>query len=250
MSAVLPEEIHTVTQTNSSIIVASRNRHQQLEELIDSVINLNPLPYELVIVDDASDKPIEESIQLKESDLRIRIFRNDPNQGPAKARNTGVHRSRGSILLFTDDDCIVHPQWAGILVKRLVTGSPDLGGISGKVIARDTDIFSRYFEFHQILNPKPHDKMNPKRVPYLVTANCAIQKDTFMRAGGFDYNIPIAGGEDVALSLKILKQQLFLEREESAIVHHRFKSGFRNFYHTFFRYGLGGRYVVDRYLPL
>jgi cellulose synthase/poly-beta-1,6-N-acetylglucosamine synthase-like glycosyltransferase len=83
----------------------------------------------------------------------------------------------------------------------------------------------------------------------LVTANCAIRRDVFMRAGGFDGRIPAAGGEDAALSMRIMKNGYHFEHEGRAVVEHRFRPGLREFAQTFYRYGLGGRYVVDRYLP-
>jgi GT2 family glycosyltransferase len=155
------------------------------------------------------------------------------------------------VLLFTDDDCIVSPSWVGALHTALdVPADSPLGGVGGRVLARDRDVFSRYFELHRILEPRPHDAAHPTRIPYLVTANCGIRRDVFMRAGGFDGRIPAAGGEDAALSMRIAKRGYHFEQVRDAVVHHRFRPGFRAFYETFYRYGLGGRYVVDRYLPL
>jgi GT2 family glycosyltransferase len=97
------------------------------------------------------------------------------------------------------------------------------------VLAHDSDIFSRYYEFHRILEPRPHDAQHPDRIPYLVTANCAIRRTAFMRAGGFDERLPLAGGEDAALSIRMVKRGYFLERVPDAVVRHRFRRGLRDF---------------------
>lgn len=235
---------------DASVIVATRDRRDLLRDLLHSIARLDPLPGELVLVDDGSRVPLASWLTPDSLPLRARIVRNDTSIGPGAARNRGVHRSRGNHLLFTDDDCVLDPAWAGVLVAALAAGPPTLGGVGGHVMARDRDVFSRYYEFHRILEPRPHDARNPERIPYLVTANCAVRRVAFMRAGGFDGRIPAAGGEDAALSMRIAKRGYHFEHAAGAVVHHRFRPGLRDFARTFYRYGLGGRYVVDRYLPL
>lgn len=236
--------------TISSVILPTKNRVSMLVEAASSLATCDPAPGELVVVDDGSDQPVEGALRSLDLPFRLRVLRNERSIGPAAARNRGVHASRGAILLFTDDDCVVAPGWVGALCGHLAQADAALGGVGGRVLARDRDVFSRYFEFHRILEPRPHDARNPRRIPYLVTANCAIHREAFMRAGGFDTRILIAGGDDVALSVRIVKQGFHLEHAPDAVVHHRFRPGLREFARTFYRYGLGGRYVVDRYLPL
>ena len=235
---------------DASVVVATRNRLDLLQDLVRSLAVCLPLPRELVIVDDASDIPIDAGFFPGGDQLRIRILRNDRCLGPGASRNRGVHASRGAVLLFTDDDCVVNPGWAGALVRPLADPSDlNLGGLGGRVLARDRDVVSRYFEFHRILEPRTHDAAHPRRIPYLVTANCAVRRDVFMRACGFDGRIPAAGGEDAAFSMRIVQRGYHFEHVPDAVVEHRFRPGLMDFARTFYRYGLGGRYVVDRYLP-
>lgn len=239
-----------MSRTDASVVVATCDRPALLHELIESLCRCDPLPAELVVVDDASRVPLDLVRLRADAPFRIVLLRNDRRLGPGAARNRGVHASRGDALLFTDDDCIVRPDWVGKLAIGLETSrDARLGGLGGRVLARDGDVYSRYFQFHRILEPRPHDAAHPRRIPYLVTANCAIPRDVYMRAGGFDGRIPTAGGEDAALSMRIVGRGYHFERNEMAIVEHRFRPGLRDFARTFYRYGLGGRYVVDRHLP-
>lgn len=239
----------TARLPDAAVVVATRDRRDLLVDLLDSMAQLDPLPAELVLVDDGSTIPISRWLIPDSLPFRTRIVRNEVSVGPGAARNRGVHQSRGDVLLFTDDDCVLDRAWAGALVARLAAGADDLGGVGGRVLARDRDVFSRYYEFHRILEPRPHDARHPERIPYLVTANCAMRRVAFMRAGGFDGRIPAAGGEDAAVSLRLAKRGYYFEHVDGALVHHRFRRGLRDFARTFYRYGLGGRYVVDRYLP-
>ncbi len=233
---------------DASVIVATRDRHDLLADLVSSLAQSAVLPRELIVVDDGSVRPVDEHQLRRSLPVRVRVVRNERSVGPGAARNRGVHASRGEILLFTDDDCVVDAGWAEHLVAALVGGNEELGGVGGRVRARDRDVVSRYYELHRILEPRAHDAAHPRRVPYLVTANCAIRRDAFMRAGGFDGRIPAAGGEDAALSMRIVKRGYHFEHVPEAVVHHRFRPSVRDFARTFYRYGLGGRFVVDRYL--
>lgn len=238
-------------QLNVSVIVATRDRPRLLGDLLASLASCRPTPMEVVVVDDGSAVPVSSGCLGRTLPFRLRVLRNERAVGPGAARNRGVHASRGDLLLFTDDDCVVAESWAGALYRALVDEAADesLGGVGGRVLARDRDVFSRYFELHRILDPRPHDRTHPARIPYLVTANCAIRRDVYMRAGGFDGRIPVAGGEDAALSMRIAKRGYYFEHVADAVVWHRFRPGLSEFARTFYRYGLGGRYVVDRYLP-
>lgn len=235
---------------STSVIVPTKDRAGSLYELLQSLARCDPPPDEAIVIDDGSARRLDEAMLQKTLPCRLRILRNDTSVGPGAARNRGVHASRGALLLFTDDDCTVDRGWVGAMASYLEAGHDQLGGVGGRVLARDGDVFSRYYEFHRILEPRHHDAAHRRRIPYLVTANCAVRREAFMRAGGFDGRIPVAGGEDAALSMRMVKRGYHLEHVSAAVVRHRFRPGLLDFARTFYRYGLGGRYVVDRYLPL
>ncbi len=98
-------------QIELSIIVCTRNRAKQLATLIQCLgtqKNIEKLNWEIVIVDNnSSDNTKEVAYAFCEgSNLKINyIF--EPNTGLSYARNTGVLASKGSFLLFVDDDVLI-----------------------------------------------------------------------------------------------------------------------------------------------
>src|SRR3990167_9133872 len=64
---------------------------------------LDPTLFEVIVVDDGSEKPAEEGFD-KESVRYPLIFLRKENGGPAKARNYCVAHARGMALLFAGDD--------------------------------------------------------------------------------------------------------------------------------------------------
>lgn len=101
----------TKTQVELSVIVCTRNRAKQLSTLIQclgSQRDLEDIRWEIVIVDNNSiDNTKEVAYAFCEgSNLKINyIF--EPKIGLSNARNTGILASKGSLLLFTDDDVLM-----------------------------------------------------------------------------------------------------------------------------------------------
>ena len=245
-----PTRILGVKMPKATVIVPTYNRSDELSGMLTSLARQTCREFEVLVIDDASAKPIADQISESGWPFKLRIKRNEKNSGPGKSRNTGVLLARSDLLLFTDDDCRPDPGWVEYFILAMESAGADVGGLGGQTLAEGKDIFSRYYDFHRLLDPLPHDRNNPDYIPYLVTANCAVRKDALLHSGGFDGRIPSAGGEDVAASLRMVKSGYVLKRCPDALVYHRFRPGLRDVWKTCYRYGLGGRFVVDRYLPL
>ena len=85
-----------------SVIIPVFNRPDLLVRALQSVANQTLPPYEVVIVDDGSSPPVDES--LKEIFPGIKIIRNRRNLGVAAARNLGIEHVRGEWVALLDSD--------------------------------------------------------------------------------------------------------------------------------------------------
>lgn len=237
-----------MTMLSATVIIPSRSRAAELSATLKALDSQIGNSLEVIVVDDSgSAAAYQQTAQAVEG--RAKLVRAD-GKGPGTARNKGAMLARGEFLLFTDDDCEPAPEWAAKLIERLSTATDPLMAVGGRTVAAGNDLYSRYYDLHRILDPMPHDPSHPERIPYMVTANCGIRRETFFRIGGFDEDIPFAGGEDVGLSLKLIRAGGYIEREPGALVRHRFRPGLDAMQKMFEQYGKGGRHVVDRYLPL
>lgn len=103
--------ISSKTQVELSVVVCTRNRARQLATIIQclgSQINIENTNWEIVIVDNnSSDNTKEVAYAFCEgSNLKINyIF--EEKVGLSLARNSGVLASKGSYLLFVDDDVLL-----------------------------------------------------------------------------------------------------------------------------------------------
>lgn len=93
-----------------SVVIVIRDRADELKACLSSLeAQINPPPFEVVIIDDGSQVPVTAAWKNAASPGQIRVFRQIPN-GIAAARNHGVEMSRGRWIMFTDSDCEVCPQ--------------------------------------------------------------------------------------------------------------------------------------------
>jgi glycosyltransferase involved in cell wall biosynthesis len=94
-----------------SIIIPCYNYARFLPDAVRSVLAQTFTDWELIVVDDGStDTTLTTARQLmaQHSDRRIRVFQ-QPNAGPAAARNSGAERASGEYLLFLDADDTLAP---------------------------------------------------------------------------------------------------------------------------------------------
>ncbi len=226
-----------------SVVVPTFNRRRKLERLLASFDSLQGDHVEEVIVVDDCSTDGTKGMSLRWVGERhrfaARYLRMQTNGGPAVARNAGMKKASGEVIAFTDDDCVVHPRWLLHLVEPL-DPAHKVVGTGGAVLPVHTDVISRYYTFHHILEPAPS-------LLYLVTANCCYTRDLALAVGGFDPDLPTPGGEDVGLSFRLYKRGYRFAMADGAVVYHDYRKDLFDFYRTFRNYGRGCRYVTEKY---
>src|SRR3989339_1251365 len=96
-----------------SVIVPMFNAQATIRECIESLLRLDPLPYEIIIVDNGSTDDSVASVEkvVKEKEMSLVAILSEKERGPAAARNCGAKAAKGGILAFTDSDCTVPQDW-------------------------------------------------------------------------------------------------------------------------------------------
>jgi GT2 family glycosyltransferase/glycosyltransferase involved in cell wall biosynthesis len=90
-----------------SVVIPTYNRKDMLVKCLAALEKQTVLPseFEVVIVDDGSTDGTEEMLAAHRSSFPIEFYRQS-NQGPGAARNLGLTRTRGELVLFIGDDII------------------------------------------------------------------------------------------------------------------------------------------------
>ena len=102
-----------------SVVIPTCNRPEPLGACLAALGQLD-FPreaFEVIVVDDGSDRPVEEVVTRVGSPLNVSVLTR-ANGGPASARNAAAERARGHYLAFTDDDCLPATDWLTRLDAR------------------------------------------------------------------------------------------------------------------------------------
>lgn len=220
-----------------SVVVPTFNREKLLKNLLDSLHNQSyPVDkLEIIIVDDGSKdgtRQMAEEYQ-KGSNRNLKYFFQQ-NKGPAAARNTGIRNSRGSFIVFIDDDCVASSNW----LEEMIGGFDDfnVAGVGGRIKTIATkSIISEYCSYIGVME-KPI--MQADTVKYLVGANSSFRKEHLNAAGWFNEAIPL-GGEDLDISFRLEQAGYKLKFNPEAVIYHLHRQTLKELLATFFKYGKG-----------
>jgi GT2 family glycosyltransferase len=168
-----------------SIVIPTYNRPASLHNCLMAMSQLrySRERFEVVIVDDGGLDDLAPLVHRNALALNIRLLRQS-NTGPAGARNAGATAARHEYLAFTDDDCLVDPDWLRELAKPLQAHPNALiGGGSINALPRN-----RYAEAsHTILEVvNDHFNSNHQRCTFFPSNNIAMPRRNYLEVGGFD----------------------------------------------------------------
>ena len=86
-----------------SVIIPAYNASQYLGRALDSVLGQD-IDTEIIVIDDASDDPIDQVMEKYKSCPQLLYVKNQKNLGVAASRNLGVMLSQGDYVAFLDAD--------------------------------------------------------------------------------------------------------------------------------------------------
>ena len=141
-----------------SVIVPARNEEENIENCINSILKSNyPTDlFELIIVNDRSkDKTLEviENIS-KRRNTTIKICNittetANPNlKGKPGAIKTGIDNAKGELLLMTDADCFVTPNWIYRTVQHFIDAKTKNENI-GMICSYTNVVSDKLFHYFQ-----------------------------------------------------------------------------------------------------
>ncbi|MGA2388501.1 MAG: glycosyltransferase [Candidatus Sulfotelmatobacter sp.] len=138
------------------------------------------------------------------------------NAGPAAARNRGALEAQGTIILFTDDDCVPIPEWLAAMIEPFK--DPSVVGAKGIYRTRQTSLVAR---FVQIEYEDKYRRMSVlPQIDFIDTYSAGFRRDRFLEMNGYDTSFPVACAEDVELSYRMSARGWTMNFVPAAIVYH------------------------------
>ena len=191
--------MHTEVTDNTpvlSVVIPCYNAESTIGSVIQAVLEAEPLPVEVVVVDDGSS---DDSRRIAES-FPVRVIANDGNHGPSHTRNRGAMASKGDIICFVDSDVLVPKNLFADLTEHMES-RPDLCA-ANPVIEPDS---SHEDFFSDFLDLRLHYGFTSirRRVTSLCTSCVAIRRRCFIDVGGFLESAKWAVNDEVMLGWRL-----------------------------------------------
>jgi glycosyltransferase involved in cell wall biosynthesis len=123
-----------------SVIICSYNRCEALSELLGCFLNQETagrFAYELIVVDNNSNDETQKVIgSYAETFKGLLRHYFEPRQGKQHALNLGIKESKGEVLVFTDDDCLVEKNYLAGVYEAFKRHESEIDFMGGKILPR------------------------------------------------------------------------------------------------------------------
>ena len=199
-----------------SIVIPTYNQKKILAKALDYLM-VQDYPkdqYEIIVVDDGSSDSTQEMVKSKMGSGVSFRYLYQKQRGPHFARNLGIEKARGEIIIFVDSDIFAPPNFMSEHVK-FHQKFGDLV-VSGPTVR--TDELDNVFV--DINRRKVKKLLFDFSGPSFITSNLSVRREFLMKVGGFDEEFTGFGWHDWELGLRLKKLGLKAKRNINAMVYH------------------------------
>jgi GT2 family glycosyltransferase len=197
-----------LTETNQTdltvaVLIATRNRSADVHNALVSVFRQTRLPDEVVVLDDASDVPLAETLSDFAHSSEIHWMRSESPSGVSGARNKLTEAANSSILVYLDDDAVFLGDDAIQTVVEMMTIHPETGIVAFKIETPDLPDNEFQLPFRRRVARNQGVANEPAEVSYYVGAAHAIRREVFEICGNYPIEF-VYGHEELDLSYRAL----------------------------------------------
>jgi cellulose synthase/poly-beta-1,6-N-acetylglucosamine synthase-like glycosyltransferase len=179
-----------------SIIIPSYGRAEVLDDCLKSIYKIKKElnDYEIIVVNNNNDKKIEKETSKVCKKYKLNITEINPHKGvgSVKARNLGIKKTKGDILVFFDDDTIIQKNYFINLIKTY--NNTKVGAVGGAEIKNQKNSIFHKIMFKlsktgditwsgNIISNFSQKIKLPLKVKHLHGSNFSIRKDVINKIG-------------------------------------------------------------------
>lgn len=207
-----------------SVVIPTHNRKDILKKCLKAFRD-QTYPqdrYEIIVVDDGSTDGTKKMLEETSKEMaNLRYFIQEMG-GPATARNLGIDKAKGPIILFTGDDCIpakklleehnrIHSKERNVAVLGHIDWHHDL---------EVTPFMEFVGKTHQFTFSMAEQERLNVTFSLFYTSNISVGKDMLIEAGLFDEDFRDAVYEDAEIGYRLWKLGLRIVYNRRALTYH------------------------------
>jgi GT2 family glycosyltransferase/cytochrome c-type biogenesis protein CcmH/NrfG len=208
-----------------SIIIPVYNQLEYTKGCIKSIRKYTNIPYELIVIDNASTDGTYEYLN---SQTDIRLIRNEVNLGFPKAVNQGISIANGNYILIMNNDVVVTRGWLENLIshidsdKHMGIVAPMSNYASGAQLLKGADkLYSNEDELQKFAEYIYRVNMGRRfEIPHVTGLCMLIKREVIDKIGGFDERFSPGNFEDDDFCLRAKLAGFKIAIAEDVFIHH------------------------------
>lgn len=213
-----------------SICITVFNEENNISKLIESLLNQEKRPDEIVIVDGGStDKTVNVIRHYQKKDRRIKLLVNRCSR--AEGRNLSIEMAKNDIIAMTDAGCIAKKKWLKNITEPFK--NDQINVVAGFYDMVTKNPMQKAMSFFLGLMPDDFD------VNFLPsTRSIAFRKNVWEKIGGFPKNLEDTA-EDTVFNYRLVKEGIKFAWVKNAKVEWSMPDTLREFSQKIFLYAKG-----------
>lgn len=222
-----------------SVVIPTYNRLDRLKRVLSALEAQTYAldSFEVVIVSDGSTDGTPAYLETLSTPLDLKVV-TQANQGVAAARNHGVARAQGEIILFLDDDVVPAPACIAQHLKTHAEHTDEIVVLGPMLSPPDFDM-TMWVRYEQAMLYKQYHAMQAGHwqptARQFYTGNTSLARRHILASGGFDETFHRA--EDVELAYRLAARRLRFVFNTDAVGYHYAERSFESWFTIPYVYG-------------
>lgn len=230
-----------------SIIIPLYNRPLEIKELLQTLTLQTYTNFEVLVIEDGSQNAAKEIVESFASQLNIQYYFKT-NTGQGFTRNYGFQRAKGDFFIIFDSDCLIPENYLATVNQEIsknnldAYGGPDAAHHSFTPIQKAISYaMTSVFTTGGIRGKSKNagGQFHPR------SFNMGLSRKVWEKVGGFTIT---RMGEDILYSIAIQQAGFKIALIEYAIVYHKRRTNFIQFWRQLHFFGRG-RINIYTYYP-
>ena len=180
-----------------SVLLPAWNEQALIERCLASLVAIDWPNLEVIVCAGGNDDTLKLAQRFEKGN--VVVLAQQPGEGKQAALRRCFERSQGDIIYLTDADCVVSTETFKAVLNPIVHGEFAASTGTSRPYAEQLEV---PLVFHQLSMLHAVERTRAAESTGLLGRNCAIRRDSLVRAGAFASPVPI--GTDYHLARQLL----------------------------------------------